>query len=87
MERDDSSRYVQSRTSLWCSVCGAEEHRGCKPVGSLRFKSHDENALGTVPRPVIPVEWVASPISRRDTPVKKETSRRRPASTPTGWLQ
>jgi hypothetical protein len=77
MEREDSSRYVNSRISLWCSVCGAQEGHGCKPVGGLRFKSHDENALGTVPRPVIPVEWVTP---RKDAPARKPY-------TPRGWVQ
>ena len=84
-DREDSNRYINSRIGLWCPCCGASEGKACKPVGGNRFDGHDATATGTVPRVVIPVQW--EPIPRRDVPVKKETSRRRPASTPPGWLQ
>jgi hypothetical protein len=55
---DTTNRYVSNRLSLWCPICGVQEGKGCKPVGGLRFASHDAYALGTVPKPVIlPEAW------------------------------
>ena len=59
-----SSRYVPSRISLWCPVCGVGQSQGCKPVGGLRFSSHDAFATGQIVKPVIPVEWVSAPAKK-----------------------
>lgn len=68
MERDsevNSSHYVPSRLTLWCSVCGAEAGKGCTPIGGLRFRSHDETATGTIPKeaPYVP-SWESQPARR-----------------------
>jgi hypothetical protein len=78
MDREESYRYVSNRTSLWCPVCGAGAGQGCKPVGSLRFRSHDETALGVVPRPQISMEVVPPSI--------REPHGNRPKWTPQRWL-
>lgn len=75
----NSSRLCASRTSLWCSVCGAKEYESCSPVGGLRFGSHDNHALGTVPRPQFQMEAV--------TPSLRDAPGNRPKWTPQRWAQ
>ena len=80
MEREEVTHFVHSRLSLWCPVCGAGQNQGCKPVGGLRFRSHDEIATGTVPRPApepYTPTWEAKP-ARKDAPRPK-------GWTPGGW--
>ncbi len=48
MEFEVTSRYVPSRLSLWCPVCGAKEGQGCTVVKGNRFDSHNAYAMGTV---------------------------------------
>lgn len=67
-EREEVSRFVTSRLSLWCSVCGAREGQGCKPVGFPRFFSHDAYALGMTPRPQAPTEQIALPRDSGNRP-------------------
>jgi hypothetical protein len=75
----DSSRYVPSRLSLWCPICGAIEGKGCTVVEGLRFSGHNAYALGQV-RPVqIPVEWESAPV-RKNPPLQKRWA-------PKGWIQ
>jgi hypothetical protein len=90
-EETNSSHYVPNRLSLWCPVCGAAEGKGCIPVkhAGHRMDSHNAYALGTVPRPVIPVEWVTTP-ERKDSrlnisPARKDAPKK--AWTPNGWIQ
>ncbi len=95
MEREKeefhNSHYVSSRTSIWCPVCGAPEGNGCRPhtaTQTLRFRSHDETASGTVPRPImIHPQW--SPMSKDARipilPARKDA--KRPGWTPKGWMQ
>lgn len=78
MERDESTRYVSGRTSLWCPICGASAGQGCKEVGGLRFASHDAIVLGTVPRLVV-APWEAVPQQR--------VPGNRPKWTPQKWVQ
>jgi hypothetical protein len=65
---DESMRYVPSRVTLWCPVCGAQANQGCKPVGGNRFSSHDAYATGSVVRSttISPVFEVTQ--ARKDAP-------------------
>lgn len=64
-----SSRYVSSRLSLWCPICGARENQGCKVKPGILFDSHNAIVLGTVPRPVIGVEVDYTPrLAPKDRP-------------------
>jgi hypothetical protein len=59
MDREENSHYVPSRISLWCPVCGASAGQGCTVVKGefmLRYASHNQYALGPVPRPQIQLE-------------------------------
>ena len=88
MERDfetNSSHYCSSRTALWCPICGAKENQGCKPVDGVRFESHNNYALGTVPRPVITTEPWESPTKWGNGPAPKGKGDR-PKWTPKNWV-
>jgi hypothetical protein len=58
MDHEVSSKYVSSRTAVWCPVCGAAEGKGCIAVkkDSLRLANHNAVAMGTVLRPA-PQPW------------------------------
>ena len=48
MAYDEYSHFVQSRTALWCPICGAAENKGCTEVKGLRFQGHNGFALGAI---------------------------------------
>jgi hypothetical protein len=92
---EESTRYVSSRLSLWCPICGAKEGQSCKPVNGLRFASHDAYALGQVPRPVmIPDSWdnpMRQPVTRHkyraNVSMEEAVPANRPKWTPQKWVQ
>lgn len=65
----ESSKYVPSRISLWCPVCGAREGQGCHPINHVRFTAHDNHARGIFPKPA-PEAFVAS-SANRNVPTNK----------------
>ena len=65
---DESTRYVPTRTTLWCPICGAQANQNCKPVGKLRFSSHDAYALGVVVRTPTIVPLFEVTQARKDAP-------------------
>jgi hypothetical protein len=75
MEYENSSHYANSRTALWCPVCGAAEGRGCTEVKGLRFSSHNSFAVST--HVLTPSYWEPAPV-RKDAP--------RPKWTPNRWV-
>ena len=82
MDFESTSRYVPSRLSLWCPVCGAKEGQPCKAVKedlTLRMSSHNNYALGTVPRSVTKSD--ALPYQQTKIPEN------RPRWTQSRWVQ
>ena len=78
IERDESTRYVPSRLSLWCPICGARENQACKEVKGLfmlRYAAHNMYALGQVPGPQIQLE--ALPALRREDRGTSQGGRRK----------
>jgi hypothetical protein len=65
---DESTRYVPTRTTLWCPVCHAQANLSCKPVGGLRFSSHDAYATGRVERTPTRSEMFEVTQARKDAP-------------------
>ena len=76
MEREyfesHSSHLCQSRTQLWCPVCGAAAGKSCTPMGGLRFTGHDNCASGILLRPtqIITGDFESLPVRRGNTKVR-----------------
>ena len=87
MEREreyETTRYVSGRLGIWCPICGANINQACKPHRSdLRFRSHNETALGIAPKPV-PIPWEAPVLDRTST--RKDAPRPK-GFTPKNWVQ
>ncbi len=75
-ERDfevNTSHLCQSRTALWCAVCGAAAGQGCTYVKGLRFQGHNIYALGQeVRQPLTPAYYEITP-ARKDAPSAPRT--------------